>query len=114
MSLQENMAAFIRAAMRSQHKSLTEFSDELGISRNALYNYLHGKGNPSVATLEHMAQNLGVDPASLVLGLFDLDRREITLLLLDTIQGVAELTEEKRLRFAELFLEMVKLWNEEP
>ena len=111
MSLQENMAAFIRAAMKSQNKSLSEFSDELGISRNALYNYLHGKGNPSIATLEHMAENLGVNPASLVLGLFDMDQREITMFLLDTINGVSELSEEKRLRFAELFLEMVKLWN---
>ena len=68
MSLQENMAASIRAIMKNRHKSLSEFSAELGISRNALYNYLRGRGNPSIATLEHMAKNLGVSPAALMLG----------------------------------------------
>lgn len=112
MSLQENMAASIRAIMKSQNKSLSEFSDELGISRNALYDYLKGKGNPNIATLEHMAQNLGINPACLVLGAFDSDQRQVMLLLLEMIQGMAELPVEKRLRFAELFLEMVKIWSE--
>lgn len=113
MSLQENMAASIRAIMKSQNKSLAEFSNELGISRNALYDYLKGKGNPSIATLEHMAQNLGINPACLVLGVFDTDQRQVTLLLLEMIQGMADLPGEKRLRFAELFLEMMKIWSEE-
>ena len=113
MRLNENIAKTIRAVMNRKHMSIEEFSEELGISRNALYGYLRGDGNPSLATLEHIAENLGVSPAALMTGLLDLDQREITLLLLDTIQGVAELPEEKRLRFAELFLEMVKLWNEE-
>ena len=76
--------------MEKRNKSLTEFSEELGISRTALYEYLRGRGNPSVETLEHIAEKLGVSPAVLMTGLFDLDRREITLLLLDTIHEVAE------------------------
>ena len=112
MGLQENIAVTMRAVMERQGKSLADFSEELGISRNALYDYLRGRGNPSVSTLEHIAQRLEMDPAAL-LGLFVLDQREITLLLLDTIQGVAELPEERRVRFAELFLEMVRLWNME-
>lgn len=113
MGLKDNLAAAIRTIMERQNKSLSEFSEELDISRNALYDYLRGRGNPSIATLEHIAENLGVSPAALMTNLMDLDHREITLLLLDTIQGVAELEDAKRLRFAELFLEMVKLWNEE-
>lgn len=113
MGLNETIAATIRAVMKQRRKSLSAFSEEIGISKTSLHNYIHGRGNPSVATLEHIAEKLGVSPAALMTGLLDLDQREITLLLLDTIQGVAELPEEKRLRFAELFLEMVKLWNEE-
>ena len=111
MGLQENIAAAMRAVMERRGKSLSDFSEELGISRNALHDYLRGRGNPSIATLEHIARKLEIDPAALVLGLFELDKREITLLLLDTIQSVAELPESRRLRFAELFLEMVKLWS---
>ena len=113
MSLQENMAASIRAIMKNRHKSLSEFSAELGISRNALYNYLRGRGNPSIATLEHMAKNLGVSPAALMLGVFDTDRRQVMLTLLGTIGGMADLPEDKRLRIAVLRLELVKLWTED-
>lgn len=114
MGMQENIAVSIRTIMERRKKSLSEFSEELGISRNALYDYIRGRGNPSITTLEHIAEKLELDPSVLVLGLFELDQRETALLLLlDTIQGVAELGEEKRIRFAELFLEMVRLWNED-
>ena len=113
MGLQKNIAAYIRDIMKREHKSLTEFSEELGISRNTLYDYSIGEGNPTILMLEHIAEKLGIDPASLILGVLDLDQREALLLLMDTTQSVAKLTEGKRLRFAELLLEMVKLWNAE-
>ena len=113
MGLQENMAATIRTIMKKEHKSLAEFSEELEISRTALYDYLNAKGNPSASTIEHIAGKLEISPAALMTGLMDLDRKEVVLLLMDTIQSVAELPEGKRVRFAELFLEMVGLWNEE-
>lgn len=112
MGLQENMAAFIREIMRRNGKTLTEFSEELGISRNSLYAYCTGGGNPTMTTLEHMAERLNVNPASLILGVFDLEQGRIANLLLDTVQSVSELPEEKRLRFAELFLEIIRLWDE--
>jgi len=111
VGLQENIAVNMRAIMERQQKSLTEFSEELGISRNALYGYIRCKGNPSIATVEHIAEKLEVDPAALM-GLFALDRQEAAFWLLDTIKEVAALTEEKRRRFTELFAEMVALWSE--
>lgn len=113
MRLKDNFAAAIRTIMERQNKSLSEFSEELDISRNALYGYLRGRGNPSIATLEHIAENLGISPMALMTDLMDIDQREIALLLLDIIQSAAKLPDEKRLRLAELFLEMVRLWNEE-
>lgn len=112
MSLQENIAAAMRTIMEQKQKSLTEFAAELDISRNALYDYLRAKGNPSIATLEHIAEKLDVTPAFLMLGTLEDDKREVTLVLLNTIQKLSELPQEKRLRLAELFLEMVTLWNE--
>ena len=44
MGLQENMAVAIRTVMLQRRKSLTEFSEELEISRTALYDYLKAKG----------------------------------------------------------------------
>ena len=113
MGLQENMASAIRAIMEQRHKSQAEFAEELEISRTALHDYLNAKGNPSIATIVHIASKLEISPTALMSDLMDLDHKEIVLLLLDTIRSVSELTVEKRIRFAELFLEMVGLWDEE-
>lgn len=111
MNLNEGLAVSIRTIMQRKRLSLTEFAEELDISRTALYGYTKGEGNPSMATIDHIARRLGISPAVLANGLAELDHREIALLLLDTVQGVAELPEEKRLQMAEHFLAMVKLWN---
>lgn len=113
MSLQENLADYIQTLMKRNHKSLTEFSAELGISRNSLYGYSTGRGNPTIATLEYLAEQLGVDPAVLLLGILDQDYRRAALPLLDTLRGISDLDEEKRLRFAELFVELIRLWGGE-
>ena len=109
MSLNEGLAATIRTVMKQKRMTLTEFSEELGISRAALHDYIRAKGNPSAATIEHIARQMGVSTAALFAGTEE--QREIVLLLLDTIQEIAELPEEKRLQMAEHFLAMVKLWS---
>ncbi len=113
MTLNENLAATIRAIMRKKHMSLTEFAEKLGISRGSLYSYINARGNPSFATIEQIAHSLDVDPIALTVGMVDPDpdQRKIAMLLLDMIQSIAELPDEARLRMAALFLEMVKLWS---
>ena len=110
MNLNEGLAATIRVIMKQKRMNLTEFSEELGISRAALHDYIRARGNPSAATIEHIARCLGVSTAALFASTEE--QREIILLLLDTIQEVAELPEEKRLQMADHFLAMVKLWSE--
>ena len=112
MSLQDNMAAFIKEVMKRENKSLTEYAEELEISWNSLYDYITGGGNPTLSTLGHIAERMGVSPAALILGILDLDQREIMLMLADTVQDVARLPKEKRMRFVELFLEMAALWDD--
>lgn len=111
MDMLENIAATIRAVMKKKHISLSEFADELGVSRSSLHDYIKARGNPSLATIEHLARGLGISPAALTAGMMDQDQREVALLLLEMIQSIAGLPEEDRLKMAELFLEMVKLWN---
>ncbi len=111
--MQEHLAAIIRLMMERQNKSLTEFSEELEISRSMLQDYLNADGNPRIATIEHLGQKLNVDPSVLLTGKVDGNRPEIILRLLEAIQEIAVLNDAKKLRLAELFMEMVKLWNEE-
>lgn len=113
MGIQQNMADMIRMIMKLQKKSLDEFADELQIARSTLQDYLKAQGNPTATMIEHLAQKLGIDPAVLITGLFGLSQGETVLFLLGLIQKVAELPQERRLRFAELFLEMIHLWDSE-
>ena len=48
MGIRENIAASIQTVMKHPQKSLTEFSEELGISRNALYGYIRGRKIPAL------------------------------------------------------------------
>ena len=111
MIIQQNMANVIRAVKEVNAKSLSEMSAELEISRSTLQDYLSGKGNPSAETIEHLAEKLGVDVSFLVSGVFSECQLRIVLRLLDTFGLLFKLSPERRVRFAQLLLEMVQLWN---
>lgn len=109
--IQQNMANVIRAVKEVNAKSLSEFSEELEISRSTLQSYLSGKGNPSADTMERLAEKLGLDVTFLVSGAFAGSQLRVLLRLLDTLGLVFHLSPVCRLRFAQLLLEMVQLWN---
>lgn len=113
MEIRKNMAIVMRALKKESGKSMEEFAKELDISRSALQEYLSGDGNPSADTIDHLAQRLGVDSSFLVSGIFEQDQLNVLLKLLDTLKLLAELSPEKRLRFAELLYKMVMLWNKD-
>lgn len=113
MGIQQNVAKMMRAFKTAGNKSTAEFSEELEISRSTLQSYLNGTGNPSVSMLDHLAEKLDVDPMVLVSDVFSHDRVDMILLMLRTTNVVAMLSEDKRKTFAELFLQIVSLWEEE-
>ena len=111
--MQQNMAAVIRTIMEKRNQSLDKFSEELEISRSMLQEYLKGKGNPCIKTIIHLSKKLGIEPAFLLTGMRNQELHDLVLPLLDTVQKVSELKGEKKVRFTELFLEMVQLWSDE-
>lgn len=52
--------------MKERKMSLDEFADLLGISRSMLQVYLKAEGNPSIKTLEYMADKLGISAFDLI------------------------------------------------
>ena len=112
MSIQDNMADMLRAKRKLSGQSIEEWAEELGIAQSTLQEYMKGNGNPTVKMVEHLADNLGIDPIALMSGNMEPEQRQTVLLLLDTIQAVSVLPKSKRLRFAELFLELTQLWEE--
>ena len=113
MGLQKNMADMLRALKENRKETMEGWSEELGIAPSTLQDYLKGKGNPTVKMVEHLAEKLGVNPIALISGEIGPEQYEAALLILNTIRAVSDLPQPKRLKFAELFLEQVRLLEEE-
>ena len=109
MEIQKNMAMVIRAIKDASGKSMSEFSAELEISRSALQDYLAGKGNPCVDTINHIADKLGVDTAFLVSGEFNRNQVEVLIKLLDMMQFLTKYSRPQRLRIAEVLVDLLDL-----
>lgn len=109
MGLRENMAAFLRAFMEQNNKSLAKMQEDVEISRNTLYSYVRGDGNPTFSTVEYIAERLDVAPTDITSGIYDPGSRELPADILYTLRCVADLPEDRRQRFIDLFLELVEL-----
>ena len=90
---------------------MTEFSEELEISRSALQEYLSGSGNPNLTTIEHIAKKLSVSPYFLLLGDFNEEQLGAFMKMIEILSLLSDLPPEKRKRFAELLLEIISLWD---
>lgn len=111
VEIQENMAAVIHALKEKRGQSLTELSEELEISRSALQEYLAGNGNPTLATVEHLAERLGIPSVALVSGTLPSGQFDVLMTLLDSLKLLSGLSADKRRRFTELLGEMLALWE---
>ena len=111
MDLNQNLAAVLNIMKTERQKSMTEFSEELEISRSALQEYLAGSGNPNLTTIEHIAQKLNVSPYFLLLGDFNEEQLSAFMKMIDVLSLLSDLPSEKRKRFAELLFEIISLWD---
>lgn len=60
MEIRRKSADILQILKKERGRSITEFSDELEISRSALQDCLSGRVNPSTAAAEHTAVSPGV------------------------------------------------------
>ena len=100
MEIQENMAAVIHALKEKRGQSLTELSE-----------YLAGNGNPTLATVEHLAERLGIPSVALVSGTLPSGQFDVLMTLLDSLKLLSGLSADQRRRFTELLGEMLTLWE---
>ena len=111
MNLNKNFSTILNIIKSERQKSMTEFSEELEISRSALQEYLSGAGNPNLTTIEHISKKLNVSPYFLLMGDFKDEQLSAFLKMIDILELLSNLPIEKRKRFAELLFEMITLWG---
>ena len=112
MEISKIMASVIRAFKDESGKTLSEFSEELEISRSTLQEYLSEHGNPNLSTLEHLAKKLGTDVTFLITGSFHDSQFRVLLKLMDILHLLSGLSPCRWKKFAELMLELISLWEE--
>ena len=66
MGIKHNLAKQLTTIRQQRGLSITEFSEELEIARSSLQDLLSGAGNPRTETIEHIANQLGIDPITLL------------------------------------------------
>ncbi len=94
MNLRENFAVNMKTIFERSNHSLTEFAEELSISRSSLQDILKGKSNPTLATVELIAEKLGVDPLSLLS--FSEEEIQAAFSLTQFLDWFFDLSEENR------------------
>lgn len=112
MDIQQNISNFIQAYKRQKGLTTLELADELGISHSSLSDYLSGRRNIRTDTISQIAKALHISPSALVSGGPVAARDyELALTLLDTLEAFQALQEERRNEAAELFVQLIKLWD---
>ncbi len=94
------------------HASLEEYSKELGISKSALQKYEAGTGNPTLATVQTIADHLHESPAQL-LGMYSEEEMEAAGLMFRTLEWSMGLSEGSRRELAVLFRELSRFLSGE-
>ena len=101
MAICENLGDHLNRIRKAKGQSITEFSEELGISRSSLQSILNGTGNPRSDTIEQIANHLKMDyhallakpDESITLRLTDKQQQDL-LLLLERVSGSQEAAHE--------------------
>lgn len=104
----------MNAIRAGRKQSITDFSEELGISRSSMQGLLKGNANPRMDTVEQIATRLQVDPLTLLACPYSEPELECAFLLLQSLEAFSQLPEEKRRESAALFHSLIELMKTEP
>ncbi|MCO7122040.1 helix-turn-helix transcriptional regulator [Ihubacter massiliensis] len=66
MTLQDNFSNSVKIAYKNSGKTLSEFSNEIGVSRATLQGILKGNSNSRTDTIEVVADGLNTNPLALL------------------------------------------------
>ena len=112
MTLQQNLSNTMKAIRSIRKISITEFSEEIGVSRSEAQGILRGTSNPRLDTIQCIADNLNIDPLVLISS-FSETQLEVSLLLLKSFYFFSKLSSEEQKEAARLLNEFLCLIKSE-
>ena len=112
MTLQQNLSNTMKAIRSIRKISITEFSEEIGVSRSEAQGILRGTSNPRLDTIQCIADNLNIDPLVLISSSSE-TQLEVSLLLLKSFDFFSKLSSEEQKEAARLLNEFLCLIKSE-
>ena len=109
MEICSNIANILKSIKEKKEYTLTEFADELEISRSQLQGILKGKANPRINTIEHIAKKLNISPEVLITTELNSSQLALAEVLLDFTALLRVVPAEKRAVVIELLIEIFQL-----
>ena len=107
MKINKNLARNLRTFREISGKSITDFADELGISKSSLQNICSGNCNLRMDTITQIAESLGIDPMALLLDSYSTNQFAMARSILGTLDAYLNLPEEERDQAVQLFQQLV-------
>lgn len=86
MNLSNNFSRNLSLLRKVHGSTLTEFADEISVSRSYLQNVLNGSCNPTLDTVEHIAKELQIRPDLLLSFPDEADSEKLPPLFLQNIR----------------------------
>lgn len=90
MSLSDNFSRNLLYIREMHNSTLTEFADEISISRSHLQSILQGSCNPTLDTVEQIGKGLQIDPILLLLSPKQVTSTDSSLQLLQNIREMKD------------------------
>ncbi len=109
LKMQENFTAAMRLLKIISGKTLSELSKELGVSRSTLQDYISGRGNPNMSTVDYISANAGVDPSFFINSSFTEHQLQVLLKLFEIFNMLPHLSKPGRLLAASLFQQLIEV-----
>lgn len=109
MTLQKNLSSTMKTIYISRKKTLSAFSDELGISRSSLQEILKGSSNPRIDTIEQIANQLDMDPLVLLSTSYSEEESKLLIPLFQFTDAACSLPYSKRAELAAHFHAIIRI-----
>ena len=112
VTLQQNLSNFMNAIRSSRKQSITEFANQIGISRSEMQQILKGSCNLRIDTVKYIADNLKIDPALLLFPSYSEVQYEFALLILHILDTFSKIPKDKQTDAANNFHQLLLIMIE--
>ncbi len=109
MNMNEILQLKMKILRKLSGASMTEFAEELEISRTSLQNIEIGKANPTLETIQQIAKKLEIPPMSLISDDYDVNQLYTAKSFLSSLHSFLQLSPEDQQEAMKLFERLVKI-----